>query len=307
MDDRRVAHFHRPQRPLNVGQVLGVVDLFVPEELGPGPVRGVRKAMHELPGRFHRPPAGEAVSRRKGNRGSACRNAITWLGKSRGPPPASAPARDRARPASRRRSAGPPGSCHRARSASGRTSAGPQYRCRRRRGRPRAGQESGVGRRPRPASLSTSTSSGGRWTGKSPGGAPADSQKRDRAGHSLVGAGEPASASWTARSQTAAWAGSGPAGRGTKRAIPAPARHASKARIASPSSRTISGGQSPIASARLSADAASGATCGCRTDSLWIQYGVDLHYPNCSQRRSGIRRSGSPHRHRESVHCHAHG
>ena len=54
--DRRVAHFHRPERPLNVEQVLWVVDLLVPEELGPGPVRGVRKAMRELPGMVPPPP-----------------------------------------------------------------------------------------------------------------------------------------------------------------------------------------------------------------------------------------------------------
>ena len=56
MDDRRVAHFHCPERPPDVGQVLRVVDLLVPEELGPGPVRGVRKAMHELPGAVPPPP-----------------------------------------------------------------------------------------------------------------------------------------------------------------------------------------------------------------------------------------------------------
>ena len=56
MHDRRVAHFHRPERPLNVGQVRRVVDLFVPEELSPGPVRGVRKAMRELPGAVPPPP-----------------------------------------------------------------------------------------------------------------------------------------------------------------------------------------------------------------------------------------------------------
>ena len=53
---RRVGHFHRPERPPDVRQVLGVVDLLVPQELGPSPVRGVRKAMCQLPGAVPPPP-----------------------------------------------------------------------------------------------------------------------------------------------------------------------------------------------------------------------------------------------------------